>query len=417
MVGITTSKADLPQRGCLPGICTRSSIIPYTIVTAVTAAVFAPLYYGMAKGWLSSDIPGHAEILQNSLQTGRWPPHPGLHILALALLGFPASPSWKSLIIVLSGITLAALLAKHILAMRCLLSCGALIREDTPSQSEGDTTCGQPSVWRLALLTMGLCLAGPIWSPEIGWGNSYIGKFSPNLWHNPTLILAWPLMILHFMAMLKYLAGPSRRGLFYVLLCEIFSTIIKPNYTIALCGALPLTLLLPGFRSRAWLKIVILQLLVAVLVLLPQWVVLHAVDNSNVAVAPFAVVSRRSSFVPLTFLTSVAFPLTTAVALKGKALSDRAFQLAGVLFLVAAGQAYLLVESAAGRSMLDGNWFWGAHGTLFLLFLGALVVLCRTTFVERRRGPKTIACWSVFGLHVLSGMAWLTKYFLGYAYF
>lgn len=415
MVGIANN-ADLPQPGRPREVWKRSSVIAYAAIAVVTLAIFAPLYYGMAKGWLTSDIPAHAEILQNTLQTGRWLPHPGLHVLALALLGFPASPSWKGLIIVLSGITLAALLAKHILAMRCLSSRGTLIAGD-PSQTGDDPTCRQPRGWPLALLTIGLCLAGPIWSPEIGWGNFYIGKFSPNLWHNPTLILAWPVMILHFMGMLQYLARPTQRRLLFVLVCEILSTIIKPNYTVALCGALPLTFLLPGFRSRDWLKIVILQLVVALLVLLPQWAVLHREPGASLGFAPFAIVAQRSSFVPLTFLTSVPFPLTTAVALGGKALFDRAFQLAGVLFLVAAGQAYLLVESAAGRPSLDGNWFWGAHGTLFLLFLVALVVLCRTTFAERRLGPKVIACWSVFGLHVLSGMAWLAKYFLGYGYF
>jgi len=394
-----------------------SVFLAYLAVGVITVEVFAPLYYEMARGRLSSDIPAHAEILQKALKTGHWLPHPGLHVLALALLGFPDSPSWKSLIIVLSGITLAALLAKHLVAAACVASW-----EPSPSprsqRLHGVSVADNGATGlRLATLTMCLCVAGPVWSPEIGWDNFYIGKFSPNLWHNPTLLLSWPLIILHFAGVVQYLNRPGPGRLCQILLCEAFATIIKPNYTLALCGALPLTFLLSGFRSRVWLKVVAFQLVIAGMVLLPQWIVFRSGENAAMGVAPLAVVSERSSFVPLTFLTSIVFPLTVAVVLRRTVIMDRAFQLAAVLFLVAAAQAYLLVEGATARGVLDGNWFWGGHATLFLLFLVSLTALCRTTFVEMRRDRGVYACWGAFGLHVVSGIAWLGKYFLGYGYF
>ncbi|MGQ9504975.1 MAG: hypothetical protein ACUVQG_09600 [Thermogutta sp.] len=370
----------------------------------------------MAKGWLASDIPAHAEILQNTLHTGRWLPHPGLHVIAWALLGFSSGPNWKSLIIVFTGITFAAILAKHFLTLVCLSS-WRMVLAGSSSQSPTETTNQPPQEWIPALLTMCLCLAGPIWSPEIGWSNFYIGKFSPDLWHNPTLILAWPIIILHFVGSIYYFHNPRSGTLYLVLICQALATIIKPNYTIALAPALPLSLLVTTFRSRAWIKAVIAQLVVAVVILLPQWFVLHGGKSSAIGWAPLAVVSQRSSCIPLTFLASIAFPLITVIVLRKRILAQPAFQLAGLLFAVAAAQAYLFVEHSTSTAILDGNWFWGAHATLFLLFLITLAIVYDVT---RNEGPNRLAistCWGAFGLHVISGMGWLIKYFLYGSYF
>lgn len=383
--------------------------LPWIVVTAITMAIFAPLYYGMAKGWLVSDIPAHAELLQNTLHTGHWLPHPGLHVIVWAILGFSSTPAWKSLIIIFTGITLAAILAKHLLTMVCLSWWRTALGGDS-SQSPTETTNQPPRGWNLALLALGLCLAGPIWSPEIGWGNFYIGKFSPNLWHNPTLILAWPIIILHFVGILYYLHNPRSRTLYLVLICQAVATIIKPNYTVALVPALPLSLLLTTFRSRAWIKAVVAQLVVATVFLLPQWFVLHTGQTSAIGWAPMAVVSHYSSFIPLTFLTSVAFPLITVIVLRKRVLTRPAIQFAGILFAVAAVEAYLFVEHSTGTEILDGNWFWGAHATLFLLFLVLVIALSDITASKIQTIPGIMTCWMVFALHVVSGIAWLIRY-------
>jgi len=394
-----------------------STLVPYLAIGPITLAIFAPLYYEMARGTISSDIPAHAEIIKKVVEVGRWPPHPGLHGLALVLLGFPSSLNWKSAILVLSGITLGALLVKHLLAATYLASWASFPSANHRESISASCTDAGPVGWRLVGLTMCLCLAGPIWSPEIGWQNFYLGKFSPNAWHNPTLLLSWPFIILHFAGLLQCLNQPNFKRLCQVLFYLAVATVIKPNYTVALCGALPITLLLKSFRSPAWIRAVILQLAVAVLVLLPQFAAFQAEENAVVVLAPFTIVSQRSGFIPLTFLTSVAFPLIVAITLRRGLLGNQAFQLAALLFLVAAAQCYLLVESGPGRSALHGNWYWGAHATLFLLFLVSLAALWRATFGEARRDFGIYACWGVFGLHVVTGVLWLTKHFIACSYY
>jgi len=195
------------------------------------------------------------------------------------------------------------------------------------------------------------------------------------------------------------------------ILLLILSALAKPNYALAVVSSLPLLVAISNLRGRRHLILWTSIFCALVVVFLFQWCIFcDSWPNRSVGFSPFFVIGYRSACPPLSILTSISFPACVFL-LMPEAREDRVTQVAWVVFAVAALQALTLVEGGDARQFLHGNWFWGAHQALTVLFVvsGACVLRLWDTCSTNVRYLLVL----MLLMHFLSGLCYVAKQYMG----
>lgn len=380
------------------------SIKQYTLIAAavLTVILFWPLMVLMGAGVFISDFRAHAGFAAQIMYENRFAPRPPLlHLTAImARMLVPPLPWGASIAL----ITAVALLVRNLGLVALTFSVA------TTTHHQGGVR-GTERASVLIPVALSLLVVGPIWSPEIGVGNFYIGKFSPNVWHNPTIILSSAFSVWFMNILLRFMDNPTlQKGVIAALLLAL-STAAKPNFAIALLCCFPILLCLEEFRNSPLTRLLAFSFPAIVGILSALYLLYsHSSTGSVMHVMPFYVIGHRSAFPVLSILMSLGFPLTVTCLIPG-VWRCWVFKLSWLLFLVAAVQALTLVEGSGHREFMHGNWYWGAHETLAILFAASAGLFAR--HYEECRPARRRVIFLTLLAHVFSGAAYLLKQYLG----
>lgn len=358
-----------------------------------------------------SDFVGHLKFIKDGIETGNWPPHPLFHWLVYSLAGFQN----YSLVVAVAAIFVAVgcILAKAWISLRLLWQYQTLYATHQPLQSSRISSNAV-----LALSTLGLMFASPIWDPLYPH-NIYLGKISPNVWHNPTSLMVWPFAILLFIAAVDFFEKGMMRSLVGVCVFAVLNVMAKPNYFLAFVPVFVVTSFVKFRLSRRWFA-ACLALMPCVAILFLQYHYTYgensALQHRKVVFAPFALWSIYSSCIPLSVILSIAFPATYLCLYGRRLCRPRPLILAWVIF----GVALLWMIAFAERNPDDsinthGNFVWGAVISLYVVFLLTMCdFLCQVT--NRNLFLRQIV-WGVFFAHVACGVFWYVRQLFGYGYY
>ena len=167
----------------------------------------------------------HIEFIQRTMETRVWPPHLLYHVTVYAISGF--SRNYDSLagagLVLLS----ACLIAKAWLSYAAF--CWYRPSNSTPEAAHGAHLSCQMLA---SIIVIGLLVCAPLVRP---WqaNHIYLGQISGSVWHNPTCILCWPIVIALFFAAVEFLRMPNWQMLVAVGLLSALSVLAKPNYFLA----------------------------------------------------------------------------------------------------------------------------------------------------------------------------------------
>ena len=257
------------------------------------------------------------------------------------------------------------------------------------------------------LLTAALMVSAPIVRPW--WPNRvYLGQISPNVWHNPTSIVCWPLAILLFTSAAEFLRSGRLRLLLAVSSLAAVSVLAKPNYFLAFAPVFGLLSLKLFGLSRA---LVLSQLAMLPTVLVLLWQMTASFDGPDamrpglhIAWRPLEAWHMYSSSIVVSLAFSLAFPLSYLVVFRRSLVNRNLLVFAwGVLIcglLWTAGFAE--VRSADGVVDPDFNFSWGSHLSLYVLFLVTGSTWPRTP----RRWPRSAAIRSAGRSSACPGGCW-----------
>lgn len=261
------------------------------------------------------------------------------------------------------------------------------------------------------LITVALLVAMPIYNPMSD--TIYLGQITPTVWHNSTTILAAPFAIALFYSALRFMRNASLSTANILTIMGVLSTLAKPNFAIALFPALGIACFILGTTKRKISVILLLAIPAVALaaVMYFQLVTTRAVVTASDADAGFILSffgpwSLYSPNIPLSLLLSVAFPASVLLLSYGSVLADREAMFSWLVFLVALIQAAFLAES--GGRLAHGNFFWGAHLALMILF----ITHAKISLTEKRRRHRTIE-FGVLTLHVGSGIYYYVNFASG----
>lgn len=271
----------------------------------------------------------------------------------------------------------------------------------------------------LAGLALASLLVTPInlLSPE----NLYFGYFTSHVYHNPTVQMMKPFSVALFFAVpLLYRKGgaPGWRWLPVYLLLTALSLFSKPSFILAFVPALGLLTLgrLVLRKPIHWGLLLGGIVLPAVAILGLQ--TLTWTGGGGIGFDPLRVFYEwtlhyeeyADQFLLEKLLLSVAFPLTVYALHWRQACRHLLFNLGWLTFVVAAAQAYLLVDYSV---IAAGDFGWSAQIGVFVLFLSALLFLVeryaplfvRHGWTARQRALLALSL-AVLLLHVISGLYW-----------
>jgi hypothetical protein len=268
------------------------------------------------------------------------------------------------------------------------------------------------SGWRPSLLaglfTTGLMILTNISLFDFQRQNFYAGSIPVNVYHNPTILVLRPLALLTFIFALSVLQNHIHFNLHSVSLCILIimlCMLAKPNFLLCLLPALLLISLYRWFRHESvpWCMFMIgIIVPISILLTLQYLATFASGSDSRIIIAPFLWVEDTSFNLIPKLILSILFPLCILAFYWKTATTNLALAVSWLSFGFGAAQLYLLAET--GERMTHGNFQWSAQITLFVLFVFSLVFWVQ----QDRRKWQWWVCAATFGLHVLSGVVFLT---------
>jgi hypothetical protein len=305
-----------------------------------------------------SDISRHIQFVHEYIDNGLYIPHPLFHILAYdahRITGLPYAFVVPFLMSALS--VLSILLTKR------------LIKFYRPGfQHE--------FVYVVTAVAANYAIA--IYVP---WYNArpYLGQWSPNIWHSPTMMLLKPLALLGFWGTVHYVSGSGvnrRRVAWLTSLALLIGATAKPSFIVCLAPALALFLLVYHWKDYRLYRDTFLMLLPSLLLLSCQFIETYTVHaqpsyfHDSIIVTNFTVTRMFAPSVLVSTLLVAAFPLSVFWVVRGRATRNAPLMASWFLVLVGFLQASFLAEKA---KPFEGAFVFGYVISLFLLFLFSLI--------------------------------------------
>jgi hypothetical protein len=249
--------------------------------------------------------------------------------------------------------------------------------------------------------------------------NIYLGQWSPNTWHSPTMFMVKPLALISFYLVIKIIGNrinnPFDRTPILCSFMLMISIWAKPSFAISFIPATVLFYFL--FRKKDKIKVAtIFLILIPGTVLLgyfylkTYYFTLSATSDmkDNIIIDLFGVTSLYTENVFISLLLAIAFPLSILLADYKKVLKNKYLILGWLNVVIAYGLSILFAE----KYKFDQAAFAFGYGVaLFILFVFSTTYFINNFNQERKLTRKGLFLMTIFSLHFLSGIFYLYRYF------
>jgi hypothetical protein len=266
----------------------------------------------------------------------------------------------------------------------------------------------------LLALSMLFVFVIPIPSYFLGDNYMYIGNYSPNVWHNSTILFLFPFALILFELSYKQLQAFESKRNWLILLLIVLNLVVKPSYFLVFICAYPLMLLIQyGLRKQFWLSI--LPIVAGMIVLIIQYIVIYKIsgpaanDSSSVVFMPFyknPELNQDMINIPFALIFSLLFPILYSTLNIKRIYRNRLFIYTLITFVFSVIIFFSISET--GRRASHGNYYWQIVITTWLCFFVALLSLLKD-FKTEGKTIKNNALFSIFGIHVLVGIIYFIR--------
>jgi hypothetical protein len=349
-----------------------------------------------------TDFAGHAELARKIFSENAVAPHPLLHYLVHG----------GALLTRMPHESILSLLAATLSVIDVVI-CKALVKYYQPGiEHNGVTLLAAVAANHFAAIFI------PSYNPL-----PYLGQWSPNIWHSPTMALLKPLAIMGFWGTMICLAPPQpgRRWIPWLTsLTLLAGTLAKPSFSICFIPAIVLFLLVFHLREFRMSKCALLLFLPSACLLASQF--LHTYSHLAQPTTPYqdsivlSFFGATRAYAPSAFVSSLlvlAFPLSVLLAIRRRVLQNRPLLVSYVLGLVGFFQGSFLAEE---NKLRHANFVFGYIISLFMLYLFSLIEYLSWMRPEGKAKvatPWKIAVSLIMLAHLVSGLLYWRSLVLG----
>jgi hypothetical protein len=245
----------------------------------------------------------------------------------------------------------------------------------------------------------------------------YLGNWSPNIWHSPTMIMLEPFAILSFAAFVYYIGEREKtQPLVPLAICAstLLGVYIKPSFATCFLPAVGVYALVFRFRDYVFYRRLALVFLPPVLVLGYQFVRTYQCNDTaspyhdEVIFTWFGVFKVYTNNVLTSTLLVMAFPLSVTLFALRRALQNKYLLFAWLMTLIGFCEAAFVAEELKFE---QAAFIFGYVICLHILFIAAMIEYLGWF---RKDAPQEVkACRSpvavVFSLHLVSGVWYLVE--------
>lgn len=259
-------------------------------------------------------------------------------------------------------------------------------------------------------LTIVVMLVGPVFLFTMP-NRMYLGYITGNVYHNPTILLLRPLVLLIFSSSIKALYSKSSwKTIFFTGLLVILAAHAKPSFLITFLPSLAIFALIQikNIKELNWRFVFFALGIPAALVLGEQFVVTYVGTSSDkIIFAPFKAILQYVPNIPTSLwfiLLSILFPLSATVFYWREFSTKPAIKLAWLNFGVGLILALGFTEVINMPSL---NFWWGPMVGVFILFVetignGAGLGMFNFTNNEKLAGKIVLSI--ILALHLICGV-------------
>jgi hypothetical protein len=378
----------------------KQSLLSFEFLVLGVGYVFLLFFFNQVIRFGTGDFHTHIEILIKCVRHGYYPVFPI----------YPLPPAYPFLLWVFAGLSVNSfyniLAAANLLMPVFVILNIVAVRE---CLKDGLGSLFNPRLALIAAIT--LCAAAPIY---IGGNHFYLGRIAFNIWHNSTYIAMIPFAVVLFWKTPEFIRDPFRNfPLVFVL--GFINILIKPSFLFAWIPAV-LIWNLPdkGIKSKTFFRIAMVLSGFMILIMI-QFFSIYILKTYDNVIATDQPPSRLSStaIIPA-LLASFLFPMTFLL-LYGRSI-DLSQHVRLALLIMTIGIIFPLVFVEEGFRLGHGNFFWTAYAANMMLFVATTENALRIGIKHGFRSLRLYALMFVFGLHVVSGLIYLGRYYLSGSY-
>lgn len=277
-----------------------------------------------------------------------------------------------------------------------------------------NTGLNKQVVFTAASLMFVFCLPGLNFFEQ---GDFLLGQLASNTWHNSTVIFLFPFAIVLFFEFFGFIQNFERKKIPLLIFLIVINALIKPSFLFTIMP----TVMLWGviIKNKNYRKILIslsaLNLLALALIFVQYFVIYIPVQTvsslpckdctDSVGIEPFAVWKYYSLSIPVSFASSLFFPLLYFIISKGSILKDRLVKFATINWLI--GLLIYIVFIETGGRKYHGNFGWQMIIGNYLLFFVLAIKLFNNANEKKSIAYKILLL--AFLLHILWGVVYFLK--------
>ena len=266
----------------------------------------------------------------------------------------------------------------------------------------------------IALMALGLFLFFPLYLFDYEGPYWYLGKFTPNVWHNCTSVMVWPFCLLLFRDSLAWIEQSNQKILLRMGFWAVLILLTKPSFLFAFIPVFPIFSILQKKKIDKTAIGFTLLLFLAVWLMKELIFRENIVDpgrNNVVQFFPLATYKLYAQYPILEILASFAFPCI-AFLLFGNRLYESLAVKFSLALVVMAFLVYLSIAEV-GHRFTDANFYWQIPICLSILYMTIIYELIQKLSQEKLKGKlfyRSLTLLLVFLGHVISGIHYLKHY-------
>ena len=250
----------------------------------------------------------------------------------------------------------------------------------------------------------------------------YIGTYTPNVWHNSTILFLFPFALLLFDMSYKQIQAYDAKRNYWILLLIALNLFIKPSYFFVFICVYPLLLLYKyKFKREFWLSII--PLILGFFLLIAEYIIIYKTTNashkdaSSVVFMPFyrnPELKEDMINIPVSMVFSLLFPLMYTIMNFRKLIRNQLFWYTLLSFVVSVLIFFFISESGPRAS--HGNFYWQIVITTWLCFFVTLLALLKD-FKVVGWNIKNAVLLTLFGIHTVIGVLYFIRILVTGSYY